>query len=202
MALGLGGQQGRSADAAAGLGHGGGRAGVCRGGGQPRTVGARRTGRRCTRAPPVQPAGDYSPTARVRSNLEVAPGDLDRPQLQARAARAPVPGALPGRTRTAWNSGVRSRLRAGRDLLDQPLERHLLVGVGVEGPPPDPRQPGHAGRARPQGRPRSTRVLHEEADQPLESPGGCGWRSACPRRGRPGAGQAAEQRPGSRRAGP
>ena len=66
----------------------------------------------------------------------------------ARAARAPRRRAFCSANIT-WNSGDDATARSGLQLLDQPLERHVLVRVGRQR---RPRGPGPAARGRP-GRP-------------------------------------------------
>ena len=110
---------------------------------------------------PLMPCGvrsgpSCSATARVRSYLAVPVSRGGR--RRARAARCQVrpycaaPGfaapVLPAavrrtgfcRTSITWNSGWRAAERAGFELLHQPLERHVLVGVGGQADLPHPRQ--------------------------------------------------------------
>ena len=106
------------------------------------------------------------------------------PCSELAAARASRPGSSQRRAgaRSAarsitWNSGVRLEVALRLQLLDQLLERQVLVGVGVERRLAHPRQQLAEGRvagevgAQDQG-------VDEEADQPLDLARGCGWRSA------------------------
>ena len=112
----------------------------------------------------LQPAAKCpSGVSRRRSNVEVELGDAgctDR-QLGARSGRAapaPAPASFCKASMT-WNSGCRASDRAGCQRLDQPLERHVLVGEGAQVASRAPGASSSANVGSPDRSVRSTRVL-------------------------------------------
>ena len=135
---------------------------------QPRRSSRRRTGRCCTRARPTSP-----PVASVERQGEVElrrPGPLGRrPAAAGSARRRPTSGSRSfWRTNITWKSGVRLGSRSGLQLLDQLLERQVLVRVGRRA---RPRARGRSS-SRKLGSPDEVGAQHqrvdEEADQPLD----------------------------------
>ena len=132
--------------------------------------------------------------------------ELGRPPSRSPPARGSGPAA-PGPAAAAfwsasitWKSGLRPRSRSRRQLLDQLLERQVLVGVGVEGG--SRTRPTSSRKADPpRGRARSARVLMKKPISPSISRrlrlaiGEPTTRSSC-------AGVAARGGPRRRRGGP
>ena len=95
-----------------------------------------------------------------------------------------APGAFCSANIT-WNSGLRLRSRAGCKLLDQLLERQVLMRVGAQRAVAHPCEQLAKRRIARQVRAQHQRV-DEEADQPFQSRCAGARRSACPPRCRPG----------------
>ena len=145
-----------------------------------RSTVARRTGRCCTRRRRRSPpSGSVSDERRGRTWPSRRRDRRARSSVEARRARsAPARRVLAARTCT-WKSGDAAEVALGLQLLDQLLERQVLVGVGAERAS---RAPGAS--SSPEGRvARQVGAQHqrvdEEADQPLDLRPGCGRRPAC-----------------------
>ena len=149
---------------------------------QPLHAWRRRTGRGCSssrrRAPPpaseaVSPGRTWTAWRRDSSGASARPRQLDAGWRAFWKAN------------TTWNSGAWPRSRSGAQLLDQLLERQVLVRVGAERRRRGPRAAARRSSASPPRSARSTRVLTKKPIRPSIS-ARCGRRSACRPPRRPG----------------
>ena len=72
-------------------------------------------------------------------------------------------------TNITWNSGVWARSRSSCSVLDQPLERHVVVGEGIERRLAAPAPVARRSPGRPRARARSTTVLTKNPISPSVS---------------------------------
>ena len=113
-----------------------------------------RTRQRSPPAPPPSPPGRHSQV------------ELRRPRARPRSGAAVTPRQLQPAARTAafcstsitWNSGSGQAARRA-ERLDQPLERHVLVGVRLPAPSPAPGPAARVNAGSPDRSVRSTSVL-------------------------------------------
>ena len=127
----------------------------------------RRTGRCCTPATPRRPSSASVQRA-ARGRTWPCRSRPARRRSAGRAARAVASGAF-CRTSSTWKSGARDEVALRPQLLDQPLERQVLVGVGVERRLAHPAEQLREGGIAARGRARSARVLTKKPISPSVS---------------------------------
>ena len=162
----------------------------------------RRTGRCRTR---TLPCSAPPCSARLQRQVELGGAAVRRRSGSARSTRPGelhCPAARSAGRASPGTAACGSRSRSGPELLDQLLERHVLVRVGVQRGLAHPAPAARRSCGSPDRSGAQHQRVDEEADQLLDLRRGCGRRSACRPRRRPAPRVARQQRPGRRRAAP